>query len=272
MMRRLSKSIFLLLFVGLFFSNIADAAETIKLRTLVANPSSTKVQKKSVKNYLPAEIKLKNILESGGLDVDYDDEQSLYYVYKNDIELGPSESKVFEVVLEDVWNVEDEVLNRLQKRTESALESLKGSAFLDQAQPLANTIFGRLDEIKKIQTDKSVTKSQHIAYYRDNMKVLDGVRKDIDEIEKLIKSAGGPPKVTPEMNVDLKKPNNKTTWIVIFCILVFIAILGAAFYFTWHSQINVAENIFTREKDLSFSEFKEGKGDKSEDGEKHKKG
>jgi hypothetical protein len=32
--------------------------------------------------------------------------------------------------------------------------------------------------------------------------------------------------------------------------------LGGAFYFTWQGQARVTENIFTREKDLSFSEFK----------------
>jgi hypothetical protein len=72
-------------------------------------------------------------------------------------------------------------------------------------------------------------------------------------------------------DANLKSPTTKTTWILIFIILIFISILGGAFYFTWQGQARVTENIFTREKDVSFSDFKNpvgGSGSGSGEGDK----
>jgi hypothetical protein len=68
--------------------------------------------------------------------------------------------------------------------------------------------------------------------------------------------------------IDLKAPTTKTTWVIIFAVVVFISILGATFYFTWQRQAKITENIFTREKDMSFADFKKG----SEPGGEQKKG
>ncbi len=244
----------------------ALAADTIKMRTMVVNPSSTKSQTKSVKNYLPKEIKQKNILETGGLEIEYDEEQGMFYAYKNDIELAPEETKIFELVMEDVWMIQEERLDHLRKRTENIMTQLEGSQYVQQAELIANTVYGRLEDIKKTQNDTGVSKQQHIAYYRDNIKVLDSVLSDIEELENILVAIGGTPnlKVIEDSKIDLKAPTSKTTWIIIFSILVFIAILGGSFYFTWQGQVKVTENIFIKEKDLSFSEFKKADAKETE--------
>lgn len=240
------------------------------MRTVVANPSQTKAQTTKIKNYLPKEIRLKNILDAGGLDMDYDDTQDLFFVYKKEVLLQPGEVKSFEIVMDDVWVIAQEKLDLFRKQTEAIIDRLKGTPYLEQATLIAKTIYGRLDEIARTQTDAGATKQQHIAYYRDNLKVLDDIQKDIDDLQKILVAVGGPPnlKMVEESKMDLKSPNSKTTWIIIFSILVFIAILGGAFFFTWQGQVKTTENIFTKEKDLSFSEFKAPERDTKADSDK----
>ncbi len=254
------RKLFLLMIVSASFAGSLSWAGPIKMRIVIVNPSTTKTQEKEIKSYLPKEITLKDVKDSGGLNVEFDEGQSLLFVYKK-VELAPGETKSFELILDDVWLVPEQKVSDLRKRTDGIMEKLKDSAYFVQADLLAKTIYGRLDEIIRTQTDSNVSRQQHIAYYRDNLKLLESIMEDIDRLEKILVTTGGPPNVELMENTDvnLKSPTTKTTWIVIFIILIFITILAAAFYFTWQGQARVTENIFTREKDATFSDFNKDK-------------
>ncbi len=232
---------------------------TVKMRVVVVNPSLTKTQTKTVKNYLPKEVDLKDIDDAGGMEVDFDPEQGMLYAYKKDVELAPGETKIFEVLMGDVWMIPEEKLEALRKRTEGILDKLKDTSFYDQAAVFGKTIYERLDEILKTQNDENVTRTQHIAYYRDNLETLELIQADIEKLEKLLVTAGGTPSldVIEEADVNVNAPSSKTTWIIIFIVLIFILVLGGAFYLTWQGQATLTQNIFSKEKDASFSEFKD---------------
>ncbi len=256
--QKIAKIALISLFFSCLFTHLSWAAGTVKMRIMLVNPSTSKTQTKSVKNYLPKEITQKNILDAGGLEVDYDQEQGLFYVFKNEVELAPSETKTFEIVLEDVWAIPKEKLDEYRNRTNAVLERLKNTAYFNQADLIGKTIIGRLDDIDRTQNDLSVSKQQKIAYYRDNLKLLDQVKDDLEKLEKLLVAVGGPPnlELIEKSDINLKSPSSKTTWIVIFIVLIFIGILSATFYFTWMRQASLTENIFTKEKENSFAEFK----------------
>ena len=251
----------ILLVIAGFWATEALAA-SVKMRIVIVNPSETKTQKKSIKNYLPKEVALKDVLDNGGLEVEYDDEQGMFYVFKDDVELAPGETKTFEVMMDDVWVQSDDKLKALSDRTDLLMDHFKKTTFVDQADAIAKTIYGRLDDVRRSQADPNVTRQQHIAYFRDNGQVLEAVRADVERLEKLLVKAGGPPNIdlVEKSDVNLKSPNSKTTWIIIFIILIFIGILAGAFYFTWQGQAKVTENIFLKEKDSAFSEFKKTEG------------
>ena len=268
--RRAAKMMLISLFFLAVFTVNALAAGTVKMRIVLVNPSTTKTQTKSVKNYLPKEVTLKNIIDNGGLDVDYDQEQGLFFVAKSAVELAPSETKTFEVVFDDVWQIPSERTESIRNQTNAVIEKLKNTTYFNQADLIAKSILGRLDDIDKNQNDPNVSKQQRIAYYRDNLKVMQQVKDDLDKLEKLLVAVGGPPnlELIEKSDINLKSPSSKTTWIVIFIVLIFIGILSATFYFTWMRQASLTENIFTKEKDNSFSEFKTTPGPKLDEPEK----
>lgn len=256
----------LVFFVVLGISPVRAWAEDIKMKVVLVNPSDKKTQIKSVKSFLPKEVTDKDVKDTGGLNLDYDQEQALFYV-SQDVELKPLETKTFEVVLADVWLIKQETLDNYSERTQSILDNLKNTPYEEQAQVLGRLIFSRLDGVAARQSDPNVSRQQHIAYYREHVATMEGVRNDIDKLEKILVTAGGPPnpELIEESDINLKSPSSKTTWILIFIVLIFIGILSGTFYFTWHRQARITENIFSREKDSSFSEFK---GPTSGDGPK----
>lgn len=235
----------------------AEPTATLKLRLTVVNPKDDKTQSKVIKTYLPRELQEKDVVDAGGLEVKYDQDKGQFYVTR-DVVLEPSEVKTFEVVVNDVWAVPPPKLEEPRKLTERILEHFKDTTFYEQANFIAVSIYTRLDQILAKQNDQTVSREQHIAFYRENIGVLDTVQADIDRLQKLLVTAGGPPNLDliEESDAALKNPTSKTTWVLIFIILIFIAILGGAFYFTWQGQAKVTENIFSREKELTFPDVK----------------
>src|SRR3989338_3404287 len=117
-------------------------AATIKMRVVVVNPSKTKAQMQTVKTFFPKEITLKDVKDPAGLDIDYDEGQGLLFAYKENVELAPSETKTFEIVMEDVWNVPEDQLLLHREKTDRIMKRLKDTAYFNQAELLAKTIYG----------------------------------------------------------------------------------------------------------------------------------
>ena len=256
---RFFPALLLVLLSACIASRVASAGElsTIKMKVVAANPSKSKAQSVVVKAVFPKEITMKDIRETSGLNVEYSDDQGVYYVQKEVI-LEPSETKVFEIVMNDVWNIAEEELQRQKQRMDKVMVQLKNTQYMDQAELLAKTIYGRLEEIETTQNDANATKQQHIAYYRDNLKAMQAVKEDIEKLEKLLVSLGGAPsaELLEKAGSSVKSPSMKTTWGVIFALIIFVGILSSVFYFTWLRQGRLTENIFTKEKDTAFGDLK----------------
>jgi hypothetical protein len=219
------------------FLRQADAA-TIRMRVVVLNPSEKLTQTKSVRAALPREVTAQDIVDDGGLEIEYDNSQGIFVAAKKDIELTPGESKVFEVIINDIWMVSEDKIEFMRKRTENIVRVMRETKAYERVALIAEGMYARMDQILRTQNNNTVTTNQHIAFYRDNVKVLEQLEKDIAELERLLVTSGGTISIdaVEDADVDVKGPDAKTTWIIIFVILVFIGILGAVFYFTWQGQ------------------------------------
>ncbi len=261
-------SFFLLMssFVGL---RQIIAAESVTFKVIVLNPSATKVQTAEVKKYLPQEVTPEDIIDLGGLELEYDTGKSLYYLYKKQVELIPKEIITFEIEVRDIWIVAEDKLSLFSDRVDSILRKLEGSGYYQKAKDIADTIYPRLNEIRTQQSDEALSRQRHIGVYRRSLITLEEVEKDILRMEKILVTAGGPP--APEMLADTKikadAPSKTMTWIVIFSIVVFSALLSAVLFFTWHRQARVTKDSLLQAKESAFGEEqteKEPKSDKQE--------
>src|SRR3712207_6579486 len=69
----------------------ADAApverDPVTLSVVVVNPSSEKPQSTPVRIDLPMEVTPKDVIDKGELDLEFDEDRSFYFVYKEAVEL-----------------------------------------------------------------------------------------------------------------------------------------------------------------------------------------
>jgi len=242
------------------------APGSVRFRIIALNPSKIKTQRVQVKNYLPIEVKPKNITDLGGLELDYDSAKSIYYLYKPDLELAPAEVRVFEVEVEDIWMVPEHKLADLRKRTNEILTRLEKTERYAEAKDIANTIYPRLDEIAKSQMDEAVSREQHIGIYRQNLLTIKQIEEDIDKLEKILRpSAGAPiPEILEKARLKLNLPSKSATWLIILMIIVFLGLLAGVFFFVWQAQVRSSQDILKSAKDSAFPEEKP-KEKKSED-------
>ena len=106
--------------VGLWVGGLAavgvDAApnrEPVTMKVVAVNPSAEKIKTVPVRIDLPQEITPADVLDRGEMDLEFDMEHSTYYVQKTEVQLAPKQTRVFEVVVRDVWFVPDEELEGL---------------------------------------------------------------------------------------------------------------------------------------------------------------
>jgi hypothetical protein len=232
------------------------APGSVRFRVVAVNPSKTRKQIVQVKTYLPEEVKPKDIMDAGSLEVEYDDQKAIYYVFKPNVELAPSEVRVFEVEVNDIWVVPQNQLDDLKQRTESIMSRLEKTEYYAKGKEIADSIYPRLQDIATTQADEAVSRSQHIGIYRDNVQVVGKIKEDIAKMEKILATAGGP--LSPEMlakpKIKAEAPTKTMTWVVIFTIIIFVGLLAGVLFFTWHGQTRITREELLAAKKSAFPE------------------
>jgi hypothetical protein len=226
------------------------------MSVVVVNPSDTKTQTVPVKMYLPKEVTPDAILDSAGLDIEYDSEQAMYYLYKDEVTLNPSETKNFNVEIEDVWVIPQGRLDSLSDQAHSIIDRLEGSEFYDSSKLLGDAIDKALDTIAVTQNDTAVSRRTHIGIYRNNSEIIDQVKEDIERLEKQLEIVLSMPKpeVLEKTELKTRSPTESTSWMIIFIIMLFIGMLGGVFFFTWQTQAHATKNLISEARDSSFPE------------------
>jgi hypothetical protein len=237
---------------------------SVRFRVAAANPSKIKTQTTQVKVYLPEEVTLKDILDLRGLDVEYDAERGLYYAYKNNVMLAPSQVQMFEIEVEDIWVIPQEEIDDLKVQGYSLLERLKDTQFADRAARIVDNIDVISEEILQSQADETVSRQQHIGVYRQNLEVIAKIKDEIANLEKLIEPAFGPatPDIVEKAKLKLDLPTKTTTWLIILVIITFIGLLAGVFFFVWQKQVRGSEDLLKSAKQSAFPKQKPTSGDK----------
>ena len=242
------------------FSGIAYAQEAAKqqepmeMSVVVVNPSKSKTQTVPIKMYLPREVTPDAILNPDGLDIEFDSDKSMYYVYKDEILLKPAETKVFDVEIRDVWVVPQERLDAMADQTRTLVGRLKGSDFYEPAKLLEGAITKSLATVATTQGDDTVSRRSHIGIYRSNLKIIDQVKEDINRLEKQLEIviASPKPEVLEKSQLKTDSPVKNTTWMIIFIIMLFIGMLGGVFFFTWQTQAHATKNLISEARESAF--------------------
>jgi len=260
-----------LMVIGLigFYSSVVfgqeQPEEPMEMSVVIVNPSKTKTQNVPIKMYLPMEVTPEAIISLGGLDIEFDSSKSMYYVYKENVLLKPSETKTFNVEIRDVWKVPQGRIDSLNDQTSSIIERLKGSEYYDSALLLGEAIDNALKTISVTQNDVAVSRRTHIGIFRNNQIIFTQVKEDVERLEKQFEIVQSLPKpdVLERKKLKTKSPQESTSWMIIFIIMLFIGMLAGVFFFTWQTQAHSTKNLISKARDSAFPER-----DKSDDQDK----
>ncbi|MDO8525380.1 MAG: hypothetical protein Q7S07_02710 [Candidatus Omnitrophota bacterium] len=261
----------------------------IELTVNAFNPSGTTKQYTDVKYILPQEVAPRYVIDRGGLEMGYDFARQSFYVYKDKVELAPSETKSYIIKIMDIWWIPAVELDALKGHTNNLMLLLKGTEYFDQAKPMADKITHSLDEVRDTQALK-VPPDEHIAYYRKNLTLIDEAQEAIGQLEKLTNQSGASAGVTIK-EAEIRKgggaqakrargyegidyivksifkgraPTPATTWKIIYLILIFLGVLTIAFFGLWYTQVSNAR----KQEDAVKPVEKEGPGDRVQGSEK----
>jgi hypothetical protein len=228
--------------------------ENMELSVVAVNPSKTDIKSVPIKMDLPKEVTPNDIIDSGGLEVEFDTERSIYYLYKEEVKLNPAETKVFNVEIRDVWIVPQKQVDALKEDTATVLSRLEGTEFYEPAQRLGETINNALDTVVRTQNDETVSRRRHIGVYRNNVKIIDQVKEDIARLEKklTLPQALPVPEVLEKPEIKTEAPSKTTTWMIIFIIMLFMGMLAGVFFFTWQTQAHFSKNLISSARNLVF--------------------
>jgi hypothetical protein len=215
---------------------------SLVVNVVAANPSATKPQQTYVKVYLPQEVTPKDIMDSGGLDIEFDATKSIYYVYKDNIDLAPKEVRVYKVEIEDIWIIPQTTADLLKLRAAKLAGALEITEYKQNADMLMQKVYLAIDEIVKTQNDVTLSREQHIGMYRSNMANIERLKTELTDMEKLMIKK-------PEEVGSLTKA---MTWKIILTVIIFIGLLTAVFFFTWMRKAGPGQEEIEKAKQFSF--------------------
>jgi len=194
----------------------------VVLKVIAANPSKEMTQKVPVKAFLPKEVKPEDIIDKGDLDMAYDTQQGSYYVY-GEYEVKPGEMMTFDIELRDIWEIPDNDIEVLRKDVTKSAELLKNSEFGDRVAYIKEGIEAKLNQVIENQKAAPANPAQHISNYRDNLALLEESKRDLALLRGFV--------------AQMKPMPTAAVWRLILAIVIFLGVLGAAFYIIWQKQV-----------------------------------
>jgi diguanylate cyclase (GGDEF)-like protein len=179
----------IIIVAGIFLSFPSIFAENIKLKALAVNPSSEKQQEVTIKFDLPKEVAPENIVDIGDFNLRYNFEKSNYYVHQI-VDLGPSEKRLLEVVIKDIWIISENELMILRGHSEKLAGILSDGEYKETGKEMFSNIDKQIESIVSKQSDPTVSTKEHMDIYYENKVVLDEIKYNIGILERLVIGSG----------------------------------------------------------------------------------
>ncbi len=129
-----------------------------------------------VKFNLPGDVKAEDILDTNGLQLEYNVNDG-NYVVSGTVALDTKESKTFRIRLKDIWKMSPEEADRIKDEINKGFEEIGKQFDADKAELLRGQLMKKLDLIIEHQATKAETIEKRIdaarAYRKEMQRILD---------------------------------------------------------------------------------------------------
>lgn len=216
--------------------DITDATNAVLvLHIKVTNTSPTEKRPIPVRHELPAEVRVTDVLDGGGLQVGVEASKNICYAYLPEpLELGPKEERVFDVKIKDPWALPSGKLFRLDARVKEILDITREmesyKAVAEQAQALQKEL-----GVLKDRKAPEVVNDAYVAFARQQLTEVRALEGRIQRLEELFQPSETPMKAGVPI-MDVPRPDKRTTWVIIYIILGFLGIFSLLFFLRWFGK------------------------------------
>lgn len=159
-------------------------AQELTINFIAVNASENESKEIEVKEYLPKELRMEDIVDPGELELDFDVEKDVLYVTGN-LKFGPKESRTFKIKVKDVWKIPAEEVGLLKTQLDTSLKTLEGTAEFSSAGFVRDEIHRKLDYILKKQDEFKGDTGRRIEEYRSSLRELNSIRDKVYSMDFL---------------------------------------------------------------------------------------
>ena len=169
------------LIVFLFFIYCPIASADLNINILAVN-GTDESRDKDVTFSLPKELGSDDILDTAGLKLDYDFNKGCYFVHGK-VELNAKETKTFKVRIRDVWQVDQEKIEKIKEQIEVSLKGIKDTDYEENASKKKEALLERLDYILEQQERYADNVEKRMDQYRIYEEEIQEVREKAVSID-----------------------------------------------------------------------------------------
>lgn len=228
-----------------------STGDVVTLHIKVTNPSLTEKRPVPLRHEFPSEIKPTDVMDAGGLQIGFDTARNVCYAYLDSVQLAPQESKVYDVKIRNPWMDVLLKVPRLENRAVELVKLTKEAPEYKVVQTQAEALMKEIESLKA-QKRPDVVNAQYVAYARKQHEAFRDIEARILRLEELFQPREKPVRFGVPM-MDIPRPDRRTTWVIIYIILAFLALFSLAFFFRWYGR--------TKAEDLDRKTGQETKGD-----------
>lgn len=201
------------------------------IRIKARNPSADYETTITIRHPLPLEITLADIEEAGGLTPRYDASEKRCYMVKEKVTIPPSEEVTFDVKIRDKWNVNQPRIVYIKGRVSELHARIASRKTYAKIEARLESLNQALDVIAEEVGPKELNRD-YIAFYRNQAERIDEIEERLNRIETVVK----PIERGVDTSIGNIKLTRKTTWLLVFIILGFLALLSLLFFLRWYGK------------------------------------
>lgn len=169
----------LFLFICLYVMIPAVSADVI-INVLAVNGKDVS-QEKDISFSLPGEIKPADVIDSAGLQIDYNVKDAGYTLHGKFL-LKAKESRTFKVKIRDVWRLSDEGIARIRQDIDQGFKEMGAEKNIENGQLLKEKLIVKLEYVLNEQ-DQPSSIEQRIDTYRSHLQTLEEIKKKANFID-----------------------------------------------------------------------------------------
>ncbi len=209
--------------------------DVVVIHIKVTNPSLTEKKSIPLRRDFPSEVQPTDVIDAGGLQIGFDGAKGVCYAFMDAVDLAPQESKVFDLKLRNPWAGADDWVPRIETRARELSDIAKRT---EAYKSVIQDIEAVLRELEAVKVEKApgVMNEDYVAYSRRRAETLRGLEGRLMRLEELFQPHGKPQNVFDAPVLNVKPPSRQTTWMIIYIILGFLALVSLLFYLRWYGK------------------------------------